>query len=332
MWLVTGGAGFIGSHVLKRWSAQGEGQLALCDTLGHGSQWQYLRQVGLEAIVLPEQMPDFLAQRGRELEGILHLGAVSDTRATDGDHVVRTNIQLSQKLWQFCARFHIPFLWASSAATYGGGEQGFSDAPDQTPNLRPLNLYGWSKQAFDMWAVEQARSGASVPPFWAGFRFFNVYGAHEKHKGGQRSVASVWYDHLVVEGGREARLFRATRPGMGDGEQKRDFVFVEDCVDVISWFRARSQTPDPGVLCGIWNVGTGQARTFNDLAAVLLQALGRPPAIAYVDMPEGLAACYQDYTCADLTRLRAAGYNQPMTPLEVGIPAFVKSRQDMDRP
>jgi ADP-L-glycero-D-manno-heptose 6-epimerase len=247
-----------------------------------------------------------------------HLGAVSETTARDGDKVWASNVALSQKLWLWCAENNVRLVYASSAATYGDGTQGFEDdgAVAALEKLRPLNLYGWSKHAFDLWVARRIAAGGSRPPQWAGLKFFNVYGPNEYHKGPMISVVKVKHDEVLS--GHAPRLFRSDRPGLADGQQARDFIWVGDVVVVLLWLL---DTPAAG---GLLNVGTGKARTYLDLAYAVCRAAGRPPEASFIDMPPQLRGQYQAHTQAATDRLRAAGYSGQFTPLEEGVRRYVQ--------
>ena len=253
------------------------------------------------------------------IEAVIHMGAISATTETDVDMIIEHNFQFSCRLWDWCAAHNVPFIYASSAATYGDGAQGFNDSQDAKAlaQLRPLNPYGWSKHLFDRWVLQAVASGAPQPPFWAGYKFFNVYGPNEYHKGGQKSVITSLYP-LLRDGG-AARLFKSARADVADGAQARDFVWVGDCVSVMLDALKRQDTP------GIYNIGCGQARTFNDLAHAVFKALNMTPRIEYIDMPEALKVHYQYYTQADLSGLRTSGYTAPMTTLEDGVVQYVQT-------
>ena len=315
MILLTGGAGFIGSCLHA--ALQGRGcETVVLDRLGSDGKWRNLRRHPPQRLLAPEQLDAFLGTMP-PLEAVVHLGAVSDTTARDGDLVWQSNVALSQRLWSWCAGHGVPFLYASSAATYGAasGEGGFSDHPSGLDALRPLNLYGWSKHAFDLWVRDQVARNRPAPPRWAGLKFFNVFGPNEYHKGGMVSVVKVKHDEVVAGGA--ARLFRSDRPGLPDGAQARDFVWVGDVVDVLLWLL---DTPD---VSGLFNLGTGVARSYLDLAHAVCDAAGMPRRVEFVPMPDALRGQYQSYTCADMTRLRDAGYGGQFTPLEEGVRRYV---------
>jgi ADP-L-glycero-D-manno-heptose 6-epimerase len=244
------------------------------------------------------------------------MAAVSSTMETDADHIVHSNYTLSRDLWTWCANRDIRLIYASSAATYGDGSAGFTDADDEASlaALRPLNAYGWSKALFDIYARRQA-DGETAPPQWAGLKFFNVYGPNEAHKGPMKSVAAqIW---PKVRAGQTVQLFKSHKPAIRDGGQLRDFVYVRDAAAVVLWLL------DNPEVSGVFNLGTGEARSFADLACAVFDAAGRDPAIDYIDMPEAIRDKYQYFTQADMSRLRAAGYTAPFTSLEEGIADYV---------
>ena len=317
MLLLTGAAGFIGSNLLARLNEAGRTDVILCDDLGSEGKWRNLQKHEFHDIVPIAGLRAFLATSPR-LSAVIHLGANSSTTATDGDEVLERNFACSVMLWEFCARHGIPLLYASSAATYGNGERGFldGDSPDFLATLRPLNLYGWSKHAFDRRAARDAAEGRPTPPRWYGLKFFNVYGPNEYHKTGMHSAVLTVTESVLA--GRPARLFASDRPEIPDGGQSRDFVFVDDICDVILWM-LRGAPPS-----GLYNLGSGRARSFADLAHAVFAALGREPRIDYIPMPETLKGRYQYWTEADLGKLRRAGCNAPMTSLEEGVARYVR--------
>jgi ADP-L-glycero-D-manno-heptose 6-epimerase len=320
MLLVTGGAGFIGSNIVAALNDAGRADVVVCDQLGHEGKWRNLAKRQLADIVPPRELPDWL--NGRRLEAIVHMGAISETTATDGDLVIEANFRLSLRLLDWCTATATPFIYASSAATYGDGAQGFAD--DQTlpalKALRPMNLYGWSKHLFDMALAERASRGEQLPPQWAGLKFFNVFGPNEYHKGTMMSVLARRFGD--VKAGRVVELFKSHREGVADGEQRRDFIYVDDAVRVVMWLLSA-----PSV-SGIFNVGTGKARSFRDLMLAAYAALGRPPNIRYVDMPPSIRDSYQYFTQADVGRLQHAGYNGGFTALEEAVGQYVKGYLD----
>ena len=312
MILVTGGAGFIGSHIVAALAARGA-SVAVCDVLGHEGKWRNLAAAELSDIVAPGQLTTWLDEHAGALETIVHMGAISATNATDADRVIEVNFRLSRLLWTWCAEHGKRFIYASSAATYGAGELGYDDdfSPHALAALRPLNLYGWSKHLFDRRIARAVADNEPAPPQWAGLKFFNVYGPNEKCKGDMRSVASRYCAQAVR--GEEIALFKSYRDGIADGQQKRDFVYVGDCVDVVLWLLDQRQ------VSGLFNVGTGNARTFADLVGALYAACGQPARIIYREMPQDLREHYQYFTQARMERLRRAGFAQAFTPIEEGV-------------
>jgi ADP-L-glycero-D-manno-heptose 6-epimerase len=327
MILVTGGAGFIGSNIAAA-LAERDVAVAVCDFLADEGKWRNLANAELSDIFHPDRLGTWLDKHVDEIDVVIHMGAISSTDATDGDLVMRTNFGLSWHLWQWCARHGKRFVYASSAATYGAGERGYDDddSPAALAQLRPLNLYGWSKHLFDRRAARAIANREPLPVQWAGLKFFNVYGPNEYHKGGMQSVvAKTW---PLAARGEEVLLFKSGRADIADGEQKRDFVYVGDCVDVVLWLL------DHPSVNGIFNVGTGKARSFADLMRALFAALNRPPCIGYRDMPEVIRNQYQYFTQARMDRLRAAGFTQPFKSIEEGVQLYVQgylSQPDMYR-
>jgi ADP-L-glycero-D-manno-heptose 6-epimerase len=320
MLLVTGGAGFIGSNVVAALNEAGRADVAVCDVLGHDGKWRNLAKRQLADVVPPPELAGWL--NGRRLDAIIHLGAISETTATDGDLVIETNFRLSMRLLDWCTANATPFIYASSASTYGDGAQGFRD--DQSVNalkaLRPMNLYGWSKHLFDMAVAERAARSDKLPPQWAGLKFFNVFGPNEYHKGAMMSVLARRFDD--IRAGRVVELFKSHRDGIADGDQRRDFIYVDDVVRVMMWLLSA-----PSV-SGIFNVGTGKARSFKDLMLSAYAALGMVPNIRYVDMPEAIRGSYQYFTQSDVGRLTRAGYNGGFTELEEAVDLYVKGYLD----
>lgn len=319
MFVVTGGAGFIGSHLIKaledRYPTQ---KIVLADVFGSDQKWQNIAKRNLWDIVRPENLLNYLSdKKNNKIKAIFHLGAISSTVEEDVDLIISQNITFSGALWDWCTQSQVPLLYASSAATYGNGTEGFSDGNDLSDlrRLRPLNPYGWSKHAFDLKAIQMGAE-KYAPPQWVGFKFFNVYGPNEYHKGGQKSVVATLFPSIQEQG--RARLFKSTDKKYEDGGQLRDFIYVQDCVSVMLWFYENSQTS------GIFNVGTGRARSFKDLAVSVFKALDKTPNIEYFDMPDTLRDKYQNFTEADLTNLRRVGYTRPFTALEEGVKTYVQ--------
>ena len=320
MLLVTGGAGFIGSNVVAALNDAGRTDVAVCDLLGHDGKWRNLAKRQFADIVPPAELPDWL--KGRRLDAVIHLGAISETTATDADLVIETNLRLSIRLLDWCTASAVPFIYASSAATYGDGALGFRDDPSLAAlkQLQPMNLYGWSKHLFDMAVVERAARREKLPPQWAGLKFFNVFGPNEYHKGSMMSVLARRFDD--IKAGRPVQLFKSHREGIADGDQRRDFIYVDDAVRVMMWLLATSS------VSGLFNVGTGIARSFKDMILAAYGALGARPNIQYIDMPEQIRASYQYFTQSEVDRLRGAGYNGGFTALEDAVGIYVKGFLD----
>lgn len=324
MIVVTGGAGFIGSNVVAELQKNNYKDIVVVDRLGCDDKWKNIAKRELAAVVLPEDMFAYLERHKKEIDAVVHMGAISATTEKDVDLILQSNFRLSWDLWSFCRDNGKQFIYASSAATYGDGSLGFEDRDDldYLNRLRPLNPYGWSKVLFDRKIAREIAEGRAVPPQYAGLKFFNVYGPNEYHKGGQKSVAAHIFP--VVCRNEETLLFKSYHPDYADGEQKRDFVWVGDCAAVVMWLLKNPQ------VSGLFNVGSGEARTFYDLAQAVWKAVAKPQKIGFTDMPEELRGKYQYYTRADLTKLRAAGYTNPMTPLEEGIRRYVQEFLNTD--
>jgi ADP-L-glycero-D-manno-heptose 6-epimerase len=322
MLLITGGAGFIGSNVVASLNEAGRTDIVVNDALGDQNKWRNLRKRQLADMVPPGDLFAWLDRR--KLDAVIHLGAISDTTATDGDRVIDTNFRLSLKLLDWCTAARTPFIYASSAATYGDGGNGFDDdfSPIALQRLKPMNLYGFSKHLFDLAVVDRLAKGAKLPPQWAGLKFFNVFGPNEYHKGEMMSLVAKRFDE--AKDGKAVRLFKSHRDGIADGEQKRDFIYVDDAVAVIRWLL------DAPSVCGIFNVGTGKARSFRELIVAMFRALGCAPDIEYVDMPPAIRDQYQYFTQAKVENLHRAGYNAGFTPLEEAVHRYVTSF--LDRP
>jgi ADP-L-glycero-D-manno-heptose 6-epimerase len=320
MLLVTGGAGFIGSNVVASLNEAGRSDIVVNDLLGSDGKWRNLQKRRLADFVPPADLFRWL--EGRKLDAVIHLGAISDTTARDGDAVMDSNFRLSLRLLDWCGETRTPLIYASSAATYGNGEQGFVDdlSPDALARLRPMNLYGWSKHLFDLAVIDRAAKGAKLPPQWAGLKFFNVFGPNEYHKGEMTSLVAKRFED--AKAGKPVVLFKSHREGVADGEQRRDFIFVDDAVGVVRWLL------DTPKVCGIFNVGTGRAESFRDLITAMFAALGRAPDIRYVDMPDAIRDSYQYFTQASVENLRRAGYNAGFMPLAEAVRRYVTSYLD----
>jgi ADP-L-glycero-D-manno-heptose 6-epimerase len=311
--LVTGAAGFVGTRFVESCHERGVPVISV-DGAEHFAVRREHDGTPYGTIVDRDALFDWLDQTQPPLAAIVHLGACTDTTEMDKAYFDRVNVDYSKRLWQYATTHRIPFVYASSAATYGDGAHGYDDDEALIPSLKPLNPYGWSKQQFDLWVLTQAAAGAT-PPAWSGWKFFNVYGAGERHKGKMASVILHAYDQLKAGG--PIRLFRSHKPGIADGHQARDFIDVRDVVAVL-WFAL-----DHPIRRGIFNLGTGQARTYLDLARAVCHALGVDARIEYVDTPLAIRDKYQYFTEARMARLRAAGYTAPFHALEDGVAAYI---------
>ena len=314
MILITGGAGFIGSNLNAALVEAGH-EVVVADWLGNQGKWRNLAAHPPARLLAPGGLADFLAS-GPPLQMVFHMAAISDTTATDGDLVWKTNVELPLMLWTWCAAKRVRLVYASSAATYGDGSAGFEDDIDGLHLLKPRNLYGWSKHAFDLRVAKMLAAEAKRPPQWAGLKFFNVYGPNEYHKGSMVSVVKVKHDDVLA--GHAPKLFRSTEAGLADGQQMRDFIWVGDVVDVMLWL-----LDNPGVN-GLFNVGTGNARSYQHLAEAVCRAAGVPQRMEFIDMPANLHGAYQSFTQATTERLRAAGYGGEFTVLEEGVRRYIQ--------
>lgn len=316
--LVTGGAGFIGSHVARDLARSGM-RVVISDLLRSGEKWRNLLGVQLHDILRPDMLAGWLGRHGDKLAGIVHMAAISSTTEPDIDRFVANNIRLTLDLWEWCAANTTPFIYASSAATYGDGRAGFSDdeSPAALAALRPLNAYGWSKHVVDRRILDDIVRGRLRPPQWAGLKFFNVYGRNEIHKGDMQSIVSKFCP--LVKAGATVQLFKSHHPHYRDGGQLRDFVYVKDCVAAVRWLL---QNPS---VSGLFNVGTGTARSFLDLVNAVGAALGRTPSIRFIDTPARLRDQYQYFTQAEMWKLKGAGFDHHFYSLEDGVRDYVQS-------
>ncbi|QMV17696.1 ADP-glyceromanno-heptose 6-epimerase [Granulicella sp. 5B5] len=311
--VVTGAAGFIGRNVVAELNRRGEDEIVLVDELGKDEKWKNLVGLRYEDIVSPEEFLGLLEDGNfADARSVIHMGACSSTTEKDADYLLRNNYQYTRVLANWCESHEVRFVYASSAATYGDGSDGYSDDDAVTPELRPLNMYGYSKQMFDAWALKQGLLSSIV-----GLKFFNVYGPHENHKGDMASMVLKSYEQIRCDG--FVRLFKSYDPQYKDGEQLRDFVWVGDAVDVVLHF-AEQEYGAPG---GLFNCGTGKARTWNDLASAVFAAMGKEPKIEFIEMPEVLHGKYQYRTEAQMEKLRKAGYKRAFTSLEDGVREYV---------
>jgi len=325
MYLVTGGAGFIGSNIVAALGERDK-EVVVCDWLRDDERWRNLAKHEISEIIEPETALAWLHRKGDRLRAVVHMGAISATTETNVDLIAAKNIRATLELVEWCTGARVPLIFASSAATYGDGTQGFDDAftRGSLAKLRPLNAYGWSKHVVDRRLARWVEAGAKLPPQWVGLKFFNVYGPNEYHKGSMQSVVAKNYS--VVRDGQPLRLFRSYRAEYADGGQLRDFVYVRDCVDVVLWLLDNPQ------VSGLFNLGTGQARSWLDLAKALFAATGRALAVEFIEMPPTLIEKYQYFTQARMDRLRSAGYQRPFTSLEEGVADYVRHYLAADDP
>lgn len=320
MWIVTGATGFIGSALVWELNEHGVSDIVACDHVAPSRRPDLLRKRKYREFVAADDLFGYLEKHAGEVEGIYHMGACSTTTETDEAYLKRNNVEYTQRLFEFCARVNKPFIYASSAATYGDGKLGFDDARDPS-DYKPLNLYGWSKLKFDIWALAQTKT----PPRWYGLRFFNVYGPNEQHKNEQSSVALKAYDQIRATG--RLKLFKSYHPDYADGEQLRDFVYVKD---VVRWMREMMSRTD--VTSGIYNLGFGKARTWLDLARATFGATGRPVQIDWIEVPANIRDQYQYFTEAKMDRLLAERLSPPEWPLEKGVEDYVRNHLAKEDP
>ena len=311
--IITGAAGFIGRNIVAELNRRGEKNLILVDELGKDEKWKNLVGLQYEDILSPEELMGALEDgEFAHARSVIHMGACSATTEKDADYLLRNNYRYTRALCTWCMEHDVRFVYASSAATYGDGSQGYDDSDTLTPALQPLNMYGYSKHMFDLWALEHDLFERIV-----GLKYFNVFGPYEDHKGDMRSVVSKSYEQIRDNG--VVKLFKSHRPQYRDGEQMRDFIYVKDAVDVTLHF-ALQPADAPG---GLLNCGTGIARTWVDLVTAVFTAMGREPHIEFIDMPEHLQGKYQYFTQSETSKLRAAGYTKPFHSLEDGVREYI---------
>jgi ADP-L-glycero-D-manno-heptose 6-epimerase len=317
--LVTGGAGFIGSNLVAALVARGTHHVVVCDHFGHDDKWRNLSKHPVYEIITPEQMFDWLEFNRSQIECVFHLGSLSSTVEKDIDLILKQNFTLSLKLWRWCNVRGVRMIYTSSSATYGDGKQGFDDSTDLNymRSLKPMSGYGWSKHMFDMHVAGSVARGEAAIPQWVGLKTFNTYGPNEYHKGDQQSVIGKVASHAMQAG--TVKIFRSYNPQYGDGEQKRDVIYVKDVVRVLLWCF------DYPRITGLFNLGTGHASSFNQMARAIFAALGTAPRINYSDMPETLVPIYQYFTQANMAKLRGVGFTEEFTPLEVGIKDYIQN-------
>jgi ADP-L-glycero-D-manno-heptose 6-epimerase len=314
---VTGAAGFIGARFVERCNARSI-PIVSVDSRAYFVERTEHKGLDFGEIVDREELLGRLASKPMDLAGIVHMGACTDTTELDVEYLKRINLEYSQALWMHACAKRLPFVYASSAATYGAGEKGYSDDEAEMKHLVPLNPYGDSKLQFDLWALDEEKHGRT-PPSWSGFKFFNVYGFGERHKAKMASVVMHAFDQINATG--KVRLFKSHKPGIADGHQARDFVYVDDVIDVLTY---ALEKPIPR---GVYNLGTGRARTFLDLVNATFAAMGKKPNVEFFDTPMELRARYQYFTQADMLKLRRAGWMNHFTTLEDGVRKYVDRLQ-----
>lgn len=319
MIVVTGAAGFIGSCLIERLNQEGFKFIIAVDDFSNEDKMKNLKDKTIQAFVHRDLFFDWIESNGDEVEFIFHIGARTDTTEFDTTIFDKLNLNYSKQIWQKCIDFQIPLVYASSAATYGLGELGYDDNERTIPQLKPLNPYGQSKQDFDVWALQQTRK----PFFWAGLKFFNVYGPNEYHKGRMASVIFHAFNQIKNNG--TMKLFRSHNPNFGDGGQMRDFVYVKDLISVCSFLMHHRKNS------GIYNLGTGKARTFLDLVKATFKALNLEPKIDFIDTPADIRDKYQYFTEANMQKLRTIGYQEPFYSLEDGVTDYVKNYLSKNR-
>lgn len=309
--VVTGAAGFIGSCVVRMLNDAGCDDIIVVDNIASTEKWRNLvNKRYLEYYNKADFLPEL--PKIKEIDAVIHLGACSTTTEKDFDYLYKNNLNYTKTLWNYCTEREVPFLYASSAATYGDGSEGFDDRCD-IKKLCPLNGYGYSKQLFDLWVERQSKR----PPQQVGMKFFNVYGPNEYFKGSMASV--IFHSFNTLADSDSIKLFRSYLPEYGDGEQRRDFVYVKDICGVIKFFLEHREKS------GLFNLGTGHAQTFNELAEAVFKALGKKPSVKYIEMPVTLRPKYQYFTEAKMDKLREAGYEAPFATLEQGAGDYVKN-------
>jgi ADP-L-glycero-D-manno-heptose 6-epimerase len=313
MIIVTGAAGFIGSRLIARLNREKFYAIVAVDDFSNPVKNRNLEDLKVLEKVERTVFFNWLDQNYREAEFIFHIGARTDTTEFNRELLFSLNTEYTKVVWKKCVMYQVPLVYASSAATYGLGELGYKDDESVIPGLKPLNPYGESKNNFDSWAISQI----DKPFFWAGLKFFNVYGPHEDHKGRMASV--VWHTFRQIRESGTMKLFRSHNPVYRDGEQKRDFIYVNDITDVCYFLMHHRKNS------GIYNVGTGKARTFRDLAGSVFKAMDLPEKIRFIDTPEDIRDKYQYFTQAEMSKLRSIGYNAPFTELERGVEEYVKN-------
>lgn len=322
MIVITGGSGFIGSAMLWELNLHGMNEVLVVDDLGRADAGKWLNLRGLEYadFIDKEKFPALLENnRLPGIKAVIHMGAISSTTEQDADLLLNNNYEYSKRLATWCRNHSVRFIYASSAATFGDGSAGYSDDLTAIDTLRPLNMYGYSKQLFDRWALKNG-----ILDHTAGLKFFNVYGPNEYHKGDMSSVVFKAFNQIRENG--TVKLFTSHHEGFRDGEQMRDFVYIKDCTKIMKWLLDHPEAT------GLFNIGSGRARSFRDLVDATFSAMGVPSSITFIPMPEAIRKNYQYHTCADCGRLRNAGYREPMTSLEAGVTDYVHHYLDSETP
>jgi ADP-L-glycero-D-manno-heptose 6-epimerase len=311
--LLTGAAGFIGSYLLGYLNKKGFSNIIIADDFSEEDKWFNFDSKQFIVKVEREELFAWLEKENPKVDFVFHLGARTDTTEFDYSIHERLNVAYSKNIWNYCTQKNIPLVYASSAATYGNGEHGYKDSHDILDKLQPLNPYGVSKNEFDKWALQQN----SQPPFWAGLKFFNVYGPNEYHK--ERMASVIFHSFNQIKASGKVKLFKSHRPDFKDGQQLRDFVYVQDVAKVCYWLM------DNHIASGLYNLGTGKARSFDDLVKATFAGMNKEPVIEYIDMPEDIRDKYQYFTEANMNKLQTAGYNTPFHSLEDGVGDYVKN-------
>ena len=314
MIVVTGGAGFIGSAIVWKLNQLGESNIIIVDDLGTDEKWKNLVPLKFDDFIHKDDFISMILEQEIpfELSSVIHMGANSSTTEKDADHLLSNNYLYTKELAKYCLEKDIRFIYASSAATYGDGSLGFDDDENKLEYLRPLNMYGYSKQLFDLWAKRNGVFNKIV-----GLKYFNVYGPNEFHKGDMRSVVNKAFEQIRDTG--KVKLFKSLNPKYKDGEQLRDFIYIKDAVDMTLYFL------DKPNLGGLYNVGTGKSRTWNDLVTAIFNSLNKKNNIEYIDLPEHLKEKYQYFTEANINKIKKAGFTSPISSLEDGVADYVKN-------
>ncbi len=328
--IVTGAAGFIGSCMVAYLNEQGYRNIILVDAFGVEAKRRNWEQKGFAHVVERYNLFDWLKEHVIKVNCFIHLGARTDTTEFDYSIHEELNVQYSKDVWNYCVERNVPLIYASSAATYGSGELGYDDNHEVIEKLQPLNPYGVSKNEFDKWVLRQAQDDKQTPPSWTGLKFFNVYGPNEYHKGRMASV--IWHSFNQLKKDGVVKLFKSHRPDFEDGKQLRDFIYVKDVVKVIYWMMQSMVNGEWSITKnGIYNLGTGKARTFEDLVKATFAGLDLQPNIQFIDMPEDIRDKYQYFTEANMLKLKTAGYAADFYSLEDGITEYVKDYLTMGR-